>query len=348
MRAKLLLHTLLLAAVPAAAAGGLLAIPGTGGDLTLRSGDGPARVVASGAATAPGAGGAAEKALALGDGASLRQVAGDRARWWAVGTREEGEGSKLVLLHGGESTPTGAEAPASGAARVFSPALLVAGGDLRALAWLEGERHGRYAVRFARRDGGRWAPSETVAPPPAVGSRVSLSAAVLADGSSLLAWSAYDGRDDEIWWTRHGGEGWSAPRRVGFDDQVPDITPTLAAVGDGALLAWSEFDGRDYRLLLARFDGEDFRPAGRLGGRGATFPRFDGEGGGETARLLYRDVESGGWTLAALDPRGRLLRQASVAGAGSEPPAVAADGEAVTFKWLADGVVRSAHAAWRR
>lgn len=328
---------LVLCAAPATAAETLLAIPGDGRAL-LRSGAGHVMVETE-AGARPLAHGAASGAL--------RQLAGDARHWWAVGTTpSEGGGSRLLLISGGEE-PGNAPAPATRAPRVHAPTLLVAAGSeavLHGVAWLEGERHGRFAVKAARWADGAWGEPETVAPAPPVGSRVSLSGAVLADGTWLLAWSAFDGFDDEIWWTRRGSEGWTAPQRVGVDDEVPDVTPVLRAAGDGALLAWSEYDGRNYRLRLARFDGEDFRAAGTLGGRGGTFPRFDGTSA--EPRLLHRDVEGGGWSLVTLAENGKVLRRATVAGAGAEPPAVAADADGVTFQWLDGGAVKSTRAAW--
>ncbi|HEX5760898.1 MAG TPA: hypothetical protein VF121_17045, partial [Thermoanaerobaculia bacterium] len=148
----------------------------------------------------------------------------------------------------------------------------MADGELAGLAWLEGADGRSLAVRFARWDGERWARPRTVAAP-GPGSQTALAAARLADASWLLAWSRFDGADDEVVWSRSAGpegESWSAPRRIAQDNAVPDVTPALTAVaGGGAVAAWSRYDGEDYRVVTARFDGRGWSAPRAVGPAGS-------------------------------------------------------------------------------
>ena len=100
------------------------------------------------------------------------------------------------------------------------------------LAWLEGQRRplARGPLRALERPalGGARARS----PRPGPGSQMALAGAVLADGSWLLAWSAYDGdgRRDRLE-PAASRAGALEPGRaaVAAGNAVPDITPALAA-----------------------------------------------------------------------------------------------------------------------
>ena len=163
-------------------------------------------------------------------------------------------GRRLFLLRGDDraSRPL-ARAPGQAGRQRRGPVLLVDGGRLAGLAWLEGDDDRSFSVRAALWTGQRWQAPERVSFP-GPGSQLALTGAVLADGSWLLAWSAFDGHDDEIVWSRRAGSAWQPVKRLYPDNSVPDITPALAATADGgALIAWSRFDGHGYALRMARF-----------------------------------------------------------------------------------------------
>jgi hypothetical protein len=204
-------------------------------------------------------------------------------------------------------------------------------------------------VRFARWDGARWLRPVTVSPP-GPGSQIALAAAALADGTLLLAWSAFDGGDDEVLWSAWDGAAWSPPARLAPDNAVPDITPARVAVGGGALAAWSRFDGTTYEVVVARFaDGRWSAPAAVAPG-GSLYPTFEPAQPGQAAaapRLLVRTAAPRGWMLVELDGDGRPQRSAFVAAAEGERPVVGdstAAGEA-TLAWPGRDLPRRA-AAW--
>ncbi len=216
----------------------------------------------------------------------------------AAGTRRENGGTELVLFaeESGRISSLPAPGGRTGRAR-HDPRLLVANGELAALAWLEGRDLRSLAVRFARWDGEGWEAPRTVAAP-GPGSQMALAGTRLADGSWLLAWSRYDGGDDEVVWSRSAGPdgaSWSAPRRIAADNAVPDITPALSAAPGGAVAAWSRYDGEDYRVVTARFDGRRWSAPRVVGPAGSLEPRWERSASDEPA-LVVRTVL----------PRGRL------------------------------------------
>jgi hypothetical protein len=194
------------------------------------------------------------------------------------------------------------------------PVPFVESGELVGLAWLEGAAAGGMGVRAAAWNGSGWSAPEWVARS-GKGSQMALTGAVLADGSWLLVWSAFDGRDDEIVAARRSRAGWESPRRIGADNDVPDITPALTAAGDGAVVAWSRYLGDGYGLVRATFDGQDWH---ELEGseRGGLFPAFRGARGSST--LLYFDSRRRGWSALDLDARGGVVRRAELAGPASD------------------------------
>jgi hypothetical protein len=234
-------------------------------------------------------------------------------RWAAAGTvTAAAGGSELLLLRGDAGSVRTFAAPAGQTGKERrSPVLLAAGGRLLGLAWLEGNGEETLAVRAAHLRANRWTLPETVAPP-GPGSQLALTGTVLAGGSWLLAWSAFDGNDDEILWTRSGRKGWLAPRRAAADNQVPDVTPALTATPTGALLAWSRYDGNDYRVVVAQLPNaagnETWSAPTTVGTAGSVFPSFPSG----RAQLLYRSARPRGWTLLDLDPAGRVAQRARV------------------------------------
>jgi hypothetical protein len=296
--------------------------------------------------------------LALPAGAALADVEPLADGWIAAATRPAGAGREIVLLTAGAGGAASLPAPKTTGRLRAEPLPLVEDGRLAGLVWLEGDEARRLAVRFARWDGAAWKPARTVSAP-SPGSQLALTAARLADGSWLLAWSAFDGHDDEILWSRSDGAAWSRPARVAPDNDVPDITPALAASGDGALLAWSRFDGDGYRTVTARFSPSSGRfsaprpvaVAVAAASTGSLFPSFEAAPDGGVW-LLLRTAAPRGWSVIELDGTGQAVRRAATAdgagspGAAARPFVEAAPGGGVAFRFPASGERRTA--AWER
>ena len=159
-----------------------------------------------------------------------------------------------------------------------------------------GLRRWKEATGAALREEG-WGAPVTVAAP-GLGSQLALTGTVLEDGSWLVAWSSFDGTDDEILWSRRlpGTESWSAPQRLGADNAVPDITPALVATGQGALAVWSRYDEGQYRLFRARFSGDRFAAPEILAPGGTMHPSFLRVGTDPDAlTLLYLHASPRSW-----------------------------------------------------
>lgn len=294
--------------------------------------------------------------LSLPAGSAVAAVEPLQGGWIAAATRPAGAGRRIALLaaSGGSGAPVEIPAPpaaARGGLIQTEPLPLVEDGRLSGLVWLEGDEARRFAVRAARWDGAAWSRPRTVSPA-GPGSQLALAAARLADGSWLLAWSAFDGRDDEILWSRSDGSAWSRPARAAADPGVPDITPALVATADGALLAWSRFDGDGYETVAARFS----RASGRFGApravapRGSVFPSLSAAPGGGVW-LLARTAEPRGWSVAHLDEQGAVERRAAVAGGAaagpaSERPLVEEEAGGVALRFPASGARLTA--TWER
>ncbi|HVS01546.1 MAG TPA: hypothetical protein VMT16_02160 [Thermoanaerobaculia bacterium] len=313
-----LLATALVGATAAPPAAKLLAA--SDGERNLRLGASPGALVVTEA-------GAGAQRVRLPPDAEVTAFAATRRGWVAAGVEEPGSGAAADLLlfasRDGEVRRLPAPPRAGGSLR-RSPVPLVAAGHLSGIAWLEGDGERRLAVHAAAWDGGEWQGATRVAPP-GPGSQLALSGAVLADGSWLLAWSAFDGADDEILWSVRQGAGWSEPRRVAADNAVPDITPAVAATADGARLAWSRYDGESYRLLLAHWQGDGWSEPEVVGGPGTLFPSWEPLPRGPG--LLFRRAVPGEWVLLELDAGSRPRRTTTLAGPPlPRPIAVERDG----------------------
>jgi hypothetical protein len=209
----------------------------------------------------------------------------------------------------------------------------VENGTLQGMAWLEGNDDRSLAVRTAEWNGHAWKAVEPVSQP-GPGSQIALAGAVLSDGSWLLAWSAYDGEDHEIVWARRTAQGWSPARPVSKDNAVPDITPALAATGNGALLAWSRYDGESYRLQLARFDKDGWKDERPVASSGSFHPSF--QGAPDHLYLLHQTALPSAWSVLELAPSGKVLRRASALSALTERPVLSDDaGGGIRLRWLA-------------
>ena len=214
---------------------------------------------------------------------------------------------------------------------------LVERGRLVGLAWLAGAGVRETAVWASAWSGLDWSQPELVSPVGA-GTQIAIDGAVLADGSWLLVWSAYDGNDDEILWSRRVGGRWSEPAVLHEPNEVPDITPALVATGRGALAAWNWFDGKTYRVRMAGFEDGGWRELGLADPAGGVSPGLTAHQDG--LLLLYRTAVPPTWTLIHLDERGAILRTAVVEKETTSRPGLAPeDGLAAVLEWPGEQIV---------
>jgi hypothetical protein len=266
--------------------------------------------------------------------------------WLAAGGRESESGERrLVLLASDGFATHRLQPPATATGSIgLRPALLVDHGELVGMAWLEGVDPRRLEVRAAVRDGDGWFEPETVAGP-AAGSQTALSGTVLADGSWLLVWSAFDGQDDEVQWSVRSGGAWRTPDRLHAGNDVPDITPAVVAEGNGALAAWSRLEAGEYATVVARFSGGRWSQPRAVAGVGSFYPTFHRDA--QHTHLVLRNAEPRGWTVLDLAADGSPRRHAIFAHAAMERPAIAADnGSELSLAWP-EGAVRQS-ARWER
>jgi len=247
--------------------------------------------------------------------------------WLLAGSRAEGEGRRaLVLFRGGQGEPEELPLPERSSRLRTWPSLLVDRGRLAGLVWLEGSDSASLGVRAAKWEGQSFSSPQWISAP-ARGSQLALSTSVLADGSWLVVWSAFDGEDDEILSSQRVGEVWTAPLRVHRGNHVPDITPVVAATATGAVAAWSRYDGAHYRLRLSRFRKGAWMDERSLGGDGSVFPFFVGDEAGNKPVLVYATVSDGTWTLAKIGRRGQIVSSSQWAQQTRSRPLVGEDAD---------------------
>ena len=269
----------------------------------------------------------------LPQGATVSSFAALDGGWIAAGSVADAVtgGRRLFLLQGdGKGAQPLPEPAGQEGSQRRKPVLLVDGGRLAGLAWLEGDGDTSLSVRAAAWTGRRWqAPQRVSYPGP--GSQLALSGAVLDDGSWLLAWSAFDGTADEIVWSRRVGESWLPVRRVSAPNAVPDIAPAVTATaGGGALLAWSRYDGHGYQLRIARLERGEWQDERAAGPSGSLYPAFLGEP--DHPRLLYMEAYPRAWSVLDLDTTGRINAKATIPSPLDRPIVSFASGE-VRMRW---------------
>lgn len=250
-------------------------------------------------------------------------VADDATGTWVTGTRRDALGRELYLarIEAGVLREIAPPLPRLGRLRA-EPQAVRAGDAISGLIWLEGDSPQQFAVRSASLAGDGWKASQEIAHP-GPGSQLALATAGLADGSALVVWSRFDGRDDEIFFSHRVAGEWTAPQAVATDNAVPDVTPALAAQATGALAAWSRYDGHEYRVVTAAFDGTRWSAPREVGGPGSLEPALAVLG--DTTYLLYQRASPRSWELAELAATGEVKRRARFArGAGPRPVVVTA------------------------
>src|SRR5215210_6554638 len=253
--------------------------------------------------------------------AELSSLAELGREWIAAGSAPDETGRRNLFLFTGDvssARPLPAPPGQQGLER-RGAVLLVEDGILAGLAWLEGDNDRSLSVRAAAWDGHAWQDAVSISKP-GPGSQLALAGAVLADGSWLLAWSAFDGEDHEIVWSRRTARGWSPVRPVSKGNSVPDILPALTSAGDGALIAWSRYDGEGYQLHLARFDKGAWKDEHPAGPSGSLFPSFLSTPDG--LYLLHLTAHPRAWSVLEVSPSGKVLRQAAALPGSAERPVV--------------------------
>jgi hypothetical protein len=263
---------------------------------------------------------------------TLSSIAEIETGWVLTGTKDsisrreivmiavEGSGARRLAAPGGQSEPF----------RVRPAAVLGPGSELEGLAWLEGPDLRSLSVRFARRQPSEW--SEVVEIAPATrGSQSGLTATAMSDRSWLLVWSAFDGNDDDLFFSRMIGDSVSRPARL-TRNSVPDVMPSLVASDDGALLAWSQLEDGDYRVKVSRFDGVAWsapRTHGLPGAQQAELSRQNNQ-----LRLVYRQAWPREWIVSEISNSGRTERRANFSvSSNSRPVFTTSVGGTVQMRW---------------
>ena len=250
----------------------------------------------------------------------LTTVAETRGGWTVAGTRDVDLGRQVVLLRRDFAGTTRFAAPVPQRYPLrLRPILMVRQEDFEGLAWLEGVDLTSLSVRTANRSGNDWGEISIIAPP-ARGSQTGLTGTVLEDSTWLIVWSAFDGEDDEILWSRGSADRWQKAQRLGHNNRVPDITPAVVAVDGGALLAWSRVVKGHYQVMMSRFDGTDWTPPQDLGPPGSLEPGFVARD--STMLLVYRLAWPRAWAVADLRSSGRIERWSTVAEESGTRPVV--------------------------
>ncbi len=189
----------------------------------------------------------------LGSTASSAQ---DDSGWIATGTTEYARGRRITLKAStGGGTQTLPSPPSVNGSIAWWPLPIVHHAQLVGLAWLEGDRLDRLAVVAASWNQGQWS-QPVVVSPTGIGSQAGLAATVLDNGTWILAWTRFDGQDDEVVWASGDGFKFRRPTPLHRGNGVADILPSLAANGNQATAAWSREDGDRYILEMTHFDGQ--------------------------------------------------------------------------------------------
>lgn len=266
--------------------------------------------------------------LRLADGAWMQAIErlGERG-WIATGTSDRLTGRSLLLKIKNGSRVRTLTAPGQDRGSIaWWPLPMVHRSELVGLVWFEGDRMDRLAVVASRWLGDGWAQPAVISPP-GVGSQAGLTATVLADGSWMLAWTRWDGEDDEVVWSLGDGKRFSRPLPVHPGNAVADILPSVLADGRGAIIAWSQERSNRYVLQMARFDGRGWRPID-LPASSAVGPQMVRRGGSPWLSVWINDHSGhSAWVLSRLQGD-KLVPVDRVDGAAPRPGITSIDGGA--------------------
>jgi len=218
--------------------------------------------------------------------------------WVVTGTQTSKTGRTLmVTVSNGTENQLLTTPKLSLGSLAWWPLPIVQRSRLIGLVWLEGDRLDRLAVVAARWQGDRWT-SPVVVSPVGVGSQAGLTATVLEDGTWLLAWTRFDGQDDEIMWASGDGTKFRRPTPLHRGNALADILPSLVAVGNTATVAWSREGQDSYLLQIAEFDGKSWNQI-NLAPMTAVAPQL---------HRRDKSVLISLWTHTGLEPRWALAK----------------------------------------
>lgn len=252
--------------------------------------------------------------------------------WIALGIRSRKDSLDLSLVANLGRGPRRLTAPGDRTGTLRTAPRAIGGNTgLAGLAWLEGDALRGLSVRAAALEGSTFGTPHTVSAPGA-GSQTGLTSVMLDDGSWILAWSRFDGEDDEIYWARREPDGsWSAARRVAGNNHTPDVTPQLLARNGTAMLAWSRLDD-EYEVVTSVLTSSGWSTPRSLGINGSITPAFRRLP--EADYLLVRNAWPAGWTAVRLDTGGQPADFAAVAESSQQAPILRANGgQQLTFEW---------------
>lgn len=250
----------------------------------------------------------------------LTTIAETSGGWTVAGTRDVDRGREVMLLQRDSAGTKRIAAPIPRRHPLrLRPVLMVHQEEFAGLGWLEGGDLTSLSVRAATLSGDEWGEIAIIAPP-ARGSQTGLTGTILDDSTWLFVWSAYDGSDDEILWSRGTADRWTKAQRLDNNNPVPDIMPAVVAVDGGALLAWSRVIEGHYQVMMSRFDGTNWTPPQELGPPGSLEPGFVARDG--ALLLVYRLAWPRAWAVAGLRSSGRVERWSSVAEESAARPVV--------------------------
>lgn len=265
------------------------------------------------------------RTVPLAASARIDHFVASSSSWWAGAVEPTAEGDRMILLQGAADAVKTLPSPTLEVSGVLlQPTFVLNGDGPEALVWIEGDDHQKTRVRAARWSGAGWSAPITVSPVGA-GTQIALQAARLADGSILATWAAFDGKDDEIVWSRFDGKAWSAPAPISANE-VPDVTPALKAFGDGALVVWSGYDGNDYRLYSAAFQNGAWRDGQSFGGRGSIFPVFAAT---DIPVVSFQQTDPQAWAFVELGKKGRVMSRTFIDPQKQRPTVVAGSADGI-------------------
>ena len=186
-------------------------------------------------------------------------------------------------------------------------------------------------MKTADWDGSRWSAVTTLSKPGS-GSQTGLVGTVLSDGSSLLVWSRFDGKDDELYFSWRQTMDWSQPRRVSPDNEHPDVAPSVTFTRQGALLAWSRFDGSNYQIWSSAFERGEWTGESPAGGRGALYPQLLHHD--DSLFLVSRSSSPAGWSVHRASRNGSIAGRSFIAAETTQRPLLVDSSPAtVTLAW---------------